>query len=116
MAPLELTSLRLTIWGLLAAAAAGAAVATGLTVALTNTDDGIETGDTFTAPVRSYYGPEGPQPHVLCFSEDRGCGTPLLGDQDMVIESGQDVTVTEVFVDAVPGGEEQRLAFYVHPR
>lgn len=118
MAAVELTeeevrTRRTPGWPLVVAAGAGALVATVATLAFTATaDSGIEIGDTFTAEVENYFGPEGPEPNVICFDREVNCGVPILASEDMTVEAGQTVTVTEVLLDSV--GSETRVAFFVH--
>jgi len=117
MAPVELTeevrTRRAPAWPYVAAAGAGALVATIATLALTGTGgSGVEVGETFTTQVESYFGPEGPEPNVICFDRAVNCGVPILASQDMTVEAGQEVTVTEIRLDSVEG--EQRVAFLVH--
>ena len=103
------------LWSHLTAFVIGAMLAAGATLALTSDDDsGMEVRDTFTAEVESYFGPEGPQPNVVCFKlEDSPCGLPILGNEDMAVKAGQEVTATEVAIDSAEG--EQRIAYHLHP-
>lgn len=100
-------------WRLLGAGIIGGALATILTLAVTSAgDSSVNVGTTFTLKVKSYYGPEGPQPNVICFERELNCGFPVLADPGMVVEAGEEVTVTEIFLDGDNG--EQRLVFVIH--
>lgn len=103
------------VWSHLVAAVLGALIAVAITLTLTSNDESrIEIGDTFTATVESYFGPDSDHKNSICFKlEDSPCGQPILGDDDMVVKAGQEVTATWVWIDS--DDSSQRAVVFVHP-
>lgn len=78
-------------------------------------DPGLEIGDSFEAPVESYFDGSGPEPNVICFErEDDNCGRPLFaGDVAPDIQPGDRVRATEIWLRDDEG--IKWLAFFVEP-
>lgn len=76
---------------------------------------GLEIGDSFEAPVESYFDDSGPEPNVICFErEDGNCGRPLFaGDVAPDIKPGDRVRATEIWLRDDEG--INWLAFFVEP-
>jgi hypothetical protein len=99
---------------LLVVGVVSAAVATVVTLAVVDSrGSGVEIGETETLKVETYFGPEGPQPNVICFDlEDLGCGLPVLADSEMKIEVGQTVTATRLLLEI--DNARKRVVYFVH--
>jgi hypothetical protein len=96
------------------AGAVGVAVGAGITLAVLDTaESGVEIGSTSTLQVKTYFDSEWPEPNVICLErEGLSCGFPVLADEDMVV--GQEMTVTELLLDAGPS--RKRVVFFVHAK
>jgi|GEM_PF-5633665 len=78
-------------------------------------DPGLEIGESFAAPVVSYFDDSGPEPNVICFDrEGDRCGRPLFaGDVAPDVQPGDQVRATEIWLRDDQG--IKWLAFFVEP-